>query len=80
MKTTIDQKELKEKTTISFDNGYDMDAEWFELTLDYGRNSTWDSPFKLWINGELVATYETFNGIKKRAGKVIEANNLRKAA
>ncbi len=79
MSIAIEQKELKEKGTISFNNPHNMDAEWFDVTLDYGKNSTWDSPFKLWINGELVGTYETFSGIKKRAEKVIEANDLRKA-
>lgn len=79
MDTTITIEHLREGN-LTFNNGFDCDADEFEIELEFERFSTWDNPFKLWANGELVASFKSFNGIKARAQKLINENNLQQVA
>jgi len=47
------------------------------LELEHHQISTWDNPFKVFLNYELVGSYKTFSGLKKRAEKIIDQYNLK---
>lgn len=77
--TVLDKNELIEEGVLVFNNEHDMDAEAFELEINYGQLSSWDSPFKVFINGELKADFKSFTGTKNRVEAIIKAKDLRRA-
>lgn len=70
-------KEQLEKESLAFNNEHNQDEESFEVILSGGQISSWDNPFKLFVNGELEATFKTFKPFKTRAEKLIEKHNLK---
>lgn len=70
------QSELQEQD-IDFNNSDNLDAEAFEISVGASDSSiSWAAPFHLWVNGQLVATFRSFNGLHNRANLLIVANNL----
>lgn len=73
----ITQEELN-TSTIIYTNEHDPSAEAFSLELDFEQISTWDNPFKMFVNGELAATFRTLNGLRRRAQAIIAEHHLEK--
>lgn len=76
----MNKTELKTNGVLKFNREHDMSQEAFEVELHYGTISSWDDPFKLFVNSELVATFKSFTGIKNRAEAIIAANGLQQAS
>lgn len=74
------RSELKNKLldgTVRFDNSDDESAEAFEIELEFSQLSTWDNPYKLFINGELSLSFKTLNSLLNRSSALIKLHNLR---
>lgn len=61
---------------LTFNNEDNLSEEAFELQIDNIQRASWDSPFHLSVNGQMVASFRSFNGLQRRAIALIEANNL----
>ena len=70
------EQQLREEEKLVFNNFNNPESEAIEIELDFGQISTWDDPFKLWVNGQLEASFKTFSGIQKRAKALIDAHKL----
>jgi len=68
---------LNKNEITTFNNAHNPEAEAFEIELDFSQLSTWDDPYKLFVNGELVASFKSFNGIHKRALALIAEHDLK---
>jgi hypothetical protein len=60
---------------IVFDNSNNPDAEAFSIELSE-IDSSWGDNFHLWVNGELRATFRSFNGLVRRAELLVNTNQL----
>lgn len=69
-------KEQLEKESLVFNNEDRQNEEAFEIVLHFNQISTWDNPYKLFVNGELKASFKNFASFLKRAEKLIKENNL----
>lgn len=51
--------QMAKESELEFSN----EESYLTLTTSYGKESTWDSPYKLWFNGELHSykTPKSFN-------------------
>ena len=78
--TTLDFKELKALGQLTFNNEHNPAAEAFELQIDFGQISSWDSPFKVFVNGELKASFKSFAGMRNRVQQIINSHELQKVA
>lgn len=78
--TALIQKQLQEEGSVTFNNEHNPEAEAFELQIDFGQISSWDSPFKVFINGELKASFKSFAGMQNRVQSIINANDLQVVA
>lgn len=76
--STLTHEELKATEVITYNNNHDPESESFEIQIDFGQISSWDDPYKLFVNGELNASYKTFAGVNKKAKELIKRHDLRK--
>lgn len=74
----ITREDLAEQDIV-FDNSNNLDAEAFSIELSESDNS-WGDNFHLWINGELRATFRSFNGLCNRAELLVTTNHLERVA
>lgn len=73
-------KEQLEQEAMAFNNEHRPNEEAFEVILDFNQIASWDGPYKLFVNGELEASFKTFGPFKKRAEKLIEKHSLKMVA
>lgn len=69
-------QQLKQEGVLVFTNEHQMEEESFELEVHYGQLSSWDAPFKVFVNGELKATFKSFAGMENRVNTIIKSKQL----
>lgn len=74
----ITQSQLEEESLI-FNNEHKPQAEAFEIELDFGQISTWDNPYKLFVNGQLKESFKTFTRFRQAAESLITIHDLQPA-
>lgn len=70
------KEELERLGALTFTNEHNPDEMATEVELTYSQISTWDNPYKLFLDGQLTASYKTWNGISKAAQKLISYHGL----
>lgn len=80
MTTTINvTQEQLEANDIVFNNEERDEEEAYSVELSHSATLS-GTPFHLWVNGELVSTYRTLNGLVNRATVLIGTRNLQRVA
>lgn len=74
---SLTAEELKAQEALTFNNDHNPEAEAFEIQIDFGQISSWDDPYKLFINGELDSSFKSWNGAHKKAQTLIKAHDLK---
>lgn len=72
--------QLREQGTIQYTNEHNLDAEEINVEVEESQISTWDNPFKVWVNGELHKSYKTFKGLHDYITKLVADNDLKLSA
>jgi hypothetical protein len=76
MQTLLTKQELIDEELIVFNNENKPWEDAFEVEVEFQQITSWDNPFKLFVNGELKATFKTFIGLLNNAEALISGHEL----
>jgi hypothetical protein len=79
MQTDFTKQDLIDSEVIAFNNFNKPWEDSFEVEAEFQQITSWDNPFKLFVNGELKATFKTFVSLKNNAERLINAHGLERA-
>jgi len=79
MQELFTKQELIDEEIILFNNSNKPWEDSFEVEAEFQQITSWDNPFKLFVNGELKATFKTFISLKNNAERLINAHGLERA-
>ncbi len=74
------KQDLIDQEIILFNNASKPWEDSFEVEAEFQQITSWDNPFKLFVNGELKATFKTFVGLRNNVEQLINAHSLEKAS
>lgn len=79
MQELFTKQELIDEEIILFNNSNKLWEDSFEVEVEFQQITSWDNPFKLFVNGELKATFKTFISLKNNAERLITSHGLERA-
>lgn len=79
MQTDFTKQDLIDSEVLVFNNANKPWEESFEVEAEFQQITSWDNPFKLFVNGELKNTFKTFVALKNNVEQLVNAHGLERA-
>jgi len=76
MQSLLTKQDLIDNEVIVFNNESKPWEDAFEVEAEFQQITSWDNPFKLFVNGELKNTFKTFVSLANNVEQLVSSHGL----